>query len=391
MATKTVEKRKLKNGSVTYRGRVRITKFGKVIDKAEQTFSNRETAKKWVDKVAKKLEEKQIEIANGTYHEKKDSDLKEITVAQLIKEYLDDPQISEDLGRTKKYVLESLYNYDIAHIIVSQLTPQDLIHHCKERLKGQYINNRLVIPSPQTVYHDVTYLFSVVKHAKVGFGVNSNLHYHTEAIPTLVKMKLIGRSGKRDRRLEGNELELLEEALHSRESHRSAKIPYCDILKFSIYTAMRVGEITKLKWSDVDHEHKTIKVRDRKDPRKRDTNKNSNDGLVPLLEEAYPVLMRQKERVDPSKPNLIFPYNPKSITAGWQRVRSKLGIENLRYHDLRREGATRLAEKGYDIRTVAQVTGHKNLNILHDIYTEIEFKKFSKSEFEKYQNNKEEA
>lgn len=46
MATISVEKRQLKNG-VSYRGRVRITKFGKVIDKAEETFKNRESARKW--------------------------------------------------------------------------------------------------------------------------------------------------------------------------------------------------------------------------------------------------------------------------------------------------------------------------------------------------------
>lgn len=67
----------------------------------------------------------------------------------------------------------------------------------------------------------------------------------------------------------------------------------------------------------------------------------------------------------------IFPYNARSVTAGFQRVRNELGIDDLRYHDLRREGASRLFEKGYSIEEVAQVTGHRNLNVLWQVYTQI--------------------
>lgn len=54
--------------------------------------------------------------------------------------------------------------------------------------------------------------------------------------------------------------------------------------------------------------------------------------------------------------NLIFLFKPTSVTVGIQRVRNKLGLEGLRYHDLRREGASRLFKKGYTIEEVAQVT-----------------------------------
>ncbi|SET78688.1 integrase [Thalassotalea agarivorans] len=378
MATINIEKRKLKNG-YSYRARVRITKFGKIIDKDEKTLKTREAAQAWAKKTEKVLLSKQDDIKNGTYFSPEASEkLKETTVGELINEYLKNPLTSKDLGRTKRYVLEALLNYDISQKIVSQLTANDLINHCQFRLEDE------TKPSPQTVYHDVTYLHSVIKRAKQVFKVNTNLSYHEEAIPELVSLKLIGRSGKRNRRPTREELRLLEEGLAKREMNRSSKIPFNDILQFSILSAMRVGELTKLRWSDLDHENKTIIVRDRKDPRR----KENNDWEVPLLGEAYPIILKQKERIDPDNPNLIFPYNPRSISAGWQRVRSSLGIEDLRYHDLRREGASRLAEQGYDIRTVAKITGHKNLNILYDIYSTMEVKNFAKSEFEKYQSQK---
>ncbi len=408
MASINIEKRKLKNG-FTYRARIRITKRGKIIDKVEETFKNRETAQAWAKKAAKKLEDKHNEIAEGTYYApKEDEKLCEIRVYDLIKLYIENPITANNTGRTKGFVLRALLKYDIAQILVSHLTAGDLIKHCETRLKDP------TRPTPQTVYHDITYLHSVIQLAKPFFKVNANLTYHSEAIPTLVKLGLIGRSGERDIRPTKEQLILLEEGLKIRENHRSAKIPFSNILQFSIYTAMRVGEITELYWEDIDHENKTIIVRDRKNPYKiknkkykyKDENKNEDgdeveieieekyikkertkfDSLVPLLGEAYTIIMSQKEKIDPDRPDWIFPYNSRSISAGWQRVRDNLGIKNLRYHDLRREAASRLIEEGYDITTVAKITGHKDINVLYNIYTNIEMKKLSKASFEK--NNK---
>ena len=125
---------------------------------------------------------------------------------------------------------------------------------------------------------------------------------------------------------------------------------------------MRVGEVCDITWNDVDVEQKAVLVRNRKDPRK----KAGNHMLVPLLGGAWEILNNQ-----PRNEERIFPYQSTSVTSGFQRVRNKLGIENLRYHDLRREGASRLFEKGYTIDEVAQVTGHRNINTLWQVYTEL--------------------
>lgn len=88
--------------------------------------------------------------------------------------------------------------------------------------------------------------------------------------------------------------------------------------------------------------------------------------MVPLLGEAWTILQRQ-----PKAGELVFPYNSRSVTAGFQRVRNELGIDDLRYHDMRREGASRLFEAGFSIEEVAQVTGHRSLNVLWQVYTEL--------------------
>ncbi len=97
-----------------------------------------------------------------------------------------------------------------------------------------------------------------------------------------------------------------------------------------------MGEVCKLKWENLNKEHKTIIVRDRKDPRK----KEGNHMIAPLLGESFNLAIKQ-----PNNSHLIFPYNPRSVSSGFQRVPNDLEIKDLRYHDLRREGANRLLLK----------------------------------------------
>ena len=92
---------------------------------------------------------------------------------------------------------------------------------------------------------------------------------------------------------------------------------------------------------DLNEEHKTILVRDRKDPRK----KTGNHMVVPLLAGSFDIVLRQ-----PRSSEFIFPYNSKSVTAGFQRVRNSLGIEDLRYHDMRREGLAGYLKKDIVLR-----------------------------------------
>ena len=54
----------------------------------------------------------------------------------------------------------------------------------------------------------------------------------------------------------------------------------------------------------------------------------------------------------------LVPLNNRSISASWTRACKVLGIEDLRFHDLRHEAATRLAEDGLTIPQIQRVTLH---------------------------------
>ena len=270
---------------------------------------------------------------------------------------MNDGLLWDNTGRTKQYVIKMLRDCDIANVMSDQLKSSDIIEHCK--------NRKATGTKPATIYHDVAYSRFVMKKALPVFNIKANVEIFEETIPVLIEIKLIGKSDKRTRRPTTLELEKLKEGLLARQNVRAndkVRIPFIDILDFSILTCMRIGEVCGLRWDDLNEEHKTIVVRDRKDPRK----KEGNHMIVPLLAGSFDIVMRQEKNNA-----LIFPYNSRSVTAGFQRVRNSLGIEDLRYHDLRREGASRLFEKGYSIEEVAQVTGHRNLNILWQVYTQL--------------------
>ena len=150
----------------------------------------------------------------------------------------------------------------------------------------------------------------------------------------LIEMGLVGKSQKRTRRPTQEELEKLKGGLIKRMSYRSngsVRIPFVDILDFSILTCMRIGEVCQLRWDDLNVEHKTIVVRDRKDPRK----KSGNHMIVPLLGGSFDIVQKQVNESE-----LIFPYNPRSVTAGFQRVRNDLEIDDLRYQQNTANAAT---------------------------------------------------
>lgn len=345
MASYSIQKRKLASGETRYKASIVVKQAGRIIHRESKTFKQNPHAVTWGKKRVHELETNGI----GQHRSAK--------IGELIDMYMNKRNLWDNTGRTKQYVIRMLRDSDIADVDTKDIEPQHIITHCENRIAAG--------AKPVTVYHDVAYLRSVMRKAKPVFNIDANVGVFEETIPILVEMKLIGRSEKRTRRPKDDELEQLREGLLQRQNFRkngNVRIPFIDILDFSVLTCMRIGEVCAITWEDLDEKNKQVLVRNRKDPRK----KSGNHMLVPLLGESFDIVMRQ-----PRESDRIFPYNPRSVTAGFQRVRNALGITDLRYHDLRREGASRLFEKGYSIEEVAQVTGHRNLNVLWTVYTEL--------------------
>jgi integrase len=180
-----------------------------------------------------------------------------------------------------------------------------------------------------------------------------------EAMDQLWEDDLLARSEKRDRRPSLSELEALMSLCASNKRRR---IPLTAIIVFAIYSCRRLGEICRLRWDDLNAEEGKILVKDMKHPRR----KKGHDVWRQLPCEALQIIAAM-----PRTSEQIFPFGAESVGTAFRRHRDRAGIADLRFHDLRHEGITRLFENGLTAPFVAKVSGHKTSASL-DRYEHVE-------------------
>ncbi|MBF4178896.1 tyrosine-type recombinase/integrase [Lelliottia nimipressuralis] len=344
MAFYNLEKRKKADGTLRYRCVVGIKEKGVYTHRESKTFSRETIAKAWGSRRVLELESgiaSPVEIKP----DKK-------TIASLIDDYLKNPTTNPN--RAKVATLKLIARDDLGGCDVLAVTSRDVIEF------GRATIARGCVSSTVAVY--IACLISVFDSADLLFNLKVNIAALREARAYMFKVGIAGQSSKRNRRPTSEEVDLLYAELKKREPKAVSGIPLTDIFMFSILSCMRVGEVCRIKWDDVDYKNKSVIVRDRKDPRK----KLGNHMIVPLLGGAWDIIEAQKKTGE-----LIFPFRSSNISYVFQLAKKELGIKDLRYHDLRREGASRLFELGFSVEEVAQVTGHKNLQTLWTVYREI--------------------
>jgi integrase len=92
---------------------------------------------------------------------------------------------------------------------------------------------------------------------------------------------------------------------------------------------------------------------------KHPEDKKGNNVYCELPPEALAIIMSMPR----SEPE-IFPYSTDAISAAFTRACKFLGIKDLRFHDLRHEGVSRLFEMGRTIPQAAAVSGHRSWSSL---------------------------
>ena len=81
---------------------------------------------------------------------------------------------------------------------------------------------------------------------------------------------------------------------------------------------------------------------------------------VPLSTKAVCVLQQQRSRTGLHP----FPVTSNAFRLAWDRLRSRAGLNDLRFHDLRHEAISRFFEMGLSIPEVALISGHKDVKML---------------------------
>jgi integrase len=310
-----------------------------------KTFTTKARAERWARETESKIE-------GGTFEDRRALDQQ--TFGELLDRY---KKRTPDIGRTKGYCLDLLERGFGAERL-SALTKQRIARYGRERAEQG--------AGPATLAQDLIYLRVVLETARNHWDIPVDPEAVVAARAVLRSEGLIAKSEERDRRPTDDELATLFTYWRSPKVRRVLAIPMEDVVRFAIASCMRLSEITRIRWEDINEADRTIIIRDRKHPLK----KKGNHQEVPLLGDAWTIVQRQPRIEDEPR---IFPHKQTSIGANFTRAVLRCRIDDLHFHDLRHHGISLLFEDGYQIHEVALVSGHSDWRQLQR-YTQLRAK-----------------
>lgn len=347
----TISQRKLADGTIRFRAEIRISRKGFANFKESKTFSSMRLAQKWLAMREEEIEENP-DILLGR------SDVTNITLANAVEKYLD--EVGNEYGRTKTYCLRLIQKFPIAQYIITKIKPADISEHVTLR-KGGYAKLDLKPIATSTLQHELLHIRGVLSHASVMWDANVDLAGFDKATAQLRKTRQISSSGKRDRLPTTAELKKLTEYFYRKWQKPVYSYPMHLIMWFAIFSCRRESEITEMLLADYDEDNEVWKVRDLKNPNGSKGNHKEFNVLEPCRKmiELLQVKSTRKRMLNRGyDKDLLIPLSPKTIGGEFRNACKILGIEDLRFHDLRHEGCTRLAEQGFTIPQIQQVSLH---------------------------------
>lgn len=346
----TITTRKTKTGEIRHKFEIRIQKDGQIIHQESKTFSSKSVGKDWAKK-------REAELDNPDVIEKHKH--KGVTLKQVMDALVAATQ--HKFGRTRNWNIRFMAGQDIAGIDAVALMPHDIIRHCEKRSASG--------TDGATILQDVSALKAALKYAKAALGLPVTISIVDEASEYLRNNRIVHKAKKRDRRPTYDELKKLDDFFSARESARKQVHSMRLVMWFAIYSCRRQDEIATLLKSDIDCEHRSYTVRDMKNP----NGAAGNNKIAKMPEAGWQVLKKIVETIKTDN-DLLLPVSSKSVGASFTRACHVLDIKDLHFHDLRHEGASRLAEDGETIPQIQQVTLHDSWSSLQ-IYVNMNAKR----------------
>jgi len=242
-------------------------------------------------------------------------------------------------GRSQEsYRIDQLIRSPLGTKMVHEITSVDIASYRDVRLLALNPKTKESL-SPATVRLELALLSSFFDIALKEWG-------YCKENPVL-KVRKPKVSPGRERRVSRR-----EERLILRFAHSYSNRELFSIVVLAIESAMRQGEILKLRWEDVNLRSRTARLHDTKNGSQRD---------IPLSIRAREAIMRLGVKSE----GLVFSYKSAGLKSVWRAMNITLGITDLHFHDLRHEATSRLFELGtLDMMEVASITGHKSLAML---------------------------
>lgn len=328
----TIEKRTTNDGSTSYRAKIRLRGF----PAQSATFARLTDARMWVQQT-------EAAIREGRYF--KTSQSKKRTLADALARY--EAEILKPKGKKKAvnqrihltWWKDQLGAYTLADISTALIVEQrsKLMKHDDDD-KGRAIGN-------STANRYTTSLSHV-------FSVAMSEWEWVESNP-VSRVKKLKEPRGRVRFLSDEEREALLEACEASDN----KMLYM-VVVLALSTGARKMELLSLRWKDVDLKRQVITLHETKNGERR---------VLPLQGRAFS-LMTAHSKVRSLRSDYVFASEkknqPTDMRTSWVTALVRAGIEDFRFHDLRHSAASYLAMNGASLAEIAEVLGHKTLQMV---------------------------
>jgi len=326
----SIRKRVNKNGSHSFRVEVRLKGF----PKQHASFTNKTLAKRWAQIT-------EAAIREGRYF--KTAEARKHTLQDLVDKYIRDVLPTKASNINQKTQMK-WWGAEIGEHTLADVTPA-MIAECRDKLtKGGTNNKKPFAPATVTRY------MAALSHA---FSTAVNEWGWLDDSP-MRKVKKPSLPRGRVRFLDEDERNDLLAACEASEN--TYLFP---VVLLAISTGMRKTEIMTLTWQDVDFHQNRITLHHTKNKERR---------VVPLVGKAKATL-KEFSTVRHIDSDLLFPGKTKSkkpmdLRAPWKLVLKEADITDFRFHDLRHSAASYLAMNGASLAEIAEVLGHKTLQMV---------------------------
>lgn len=323
-----IEKRTNKDGSFTYRARVRIKGHPSI----SESFSSLVLAKKW-----KRDTESAIEHGRFQFP----SQEKKHTLADLVDRYIETilPTKPKNARNVRQHLL--WWKHELGYCLLSEIKSSHIAHKRDELLSQDTFYKK-----PRSSTTVVRYIASL-SHAFF-IAVKEWEWMDENPICKINKPKL---PQGRIRFLNESEKNRLLEAC--KKSNSSCLYP---IVVLALSTGMRKGEILSLQWENIDIGKGAILLQ---------TTKNGERRLVPLVGLSHELLKKIQSE---SETKLVFPSIkdpniPIDIRSAWEKALRKALISNFKFHDLRHTAASYLAMNNASLIEIGELLGQKSIQM----------------------------
>jgi len=322
--------------SGTYRAQVRRAGYKPI----SKNFKVKVDAEKWIREIKEK-QDQGFEFNN--------KEAKSTKVSELFIRFRDEVTPTRKSAHGERNAINRILKSEFVHRRLNQIKQDDI---------NDWKNKRLKEIQPQSVGREMTTISKVFDYARKEW----QMPFLRNPVKDCSRPSSSGKG--REQRWEEEHIEKFLKACDWDET-KAPKTSYDHIpwaFLIAIETAMRTGELAKLKVEDCFLDKKYLLLKD---------TKNGDDRKAPLSNKA---LAYMRFLIKGKKPkDKVFNSSAGTIGAYFRDIRKKAKLSpddgfDLHFHDTRHEATTRLAEKLTNVLELGAVTGHRDFKSLQRYY-----------------------